>query len=545
MALGLSVQLPGQRIPRILAAQDTQQQDHILFPKCGQGHFFQHAQPGQLVPKCGQGMPGVDARRAVGASQKQRLVARLPSQVVDQLQGRGVGPLQVVEHQDQGLPFSAAADHLRQGGQQPRALLVGRQRLVGWQVEAQPAQLGQQFRHGRQLAGRTRRRSGCKRGQQAAQRFDDGGIGSVLLQFVALAGQDVRPPRRRQARQLLQQAGLADPRLARHEDDAALPLHRPPQEIGQQRPLTVAPHERQVQGQRSGQRGRGWLGEQRRCAQYPFVQCRGLRQGVHAQFAGEHSPAARKGPQRPVLLAGAIVRLHHQPPGALAARVPAQHAPGVGQRLALAAQGQVAGRQGDLHVQECLAQPLPRRQGPLLVGVLGQVVAPVERFRRLEGLDGRRPSPLSLARLPLPDMVQEAVHVDLATLPGVETVAGCLGDDKTRRAPSAGTRLQQPPQPTDRHPQAVARRFGVQIRPQPLQQLVAGHHPLPVRDQDLEQLARLPAGPGLGGHHLPVEPDRKGPQQMDTQAVDHSLLLVRSGWIAKSSPSLFQSASHP
>jgi len=86
---------------------------------------------------------------------------------------------------------------------------------------------------------------------------------------------------------------------------------------------------------------------------------------------GENGPAALKGPQCLVLLAGTVVCLHHQPPGALATWIVTQDLPGMGQCLLRAAQGQVARCQGSFQLQKVLAQQLPHGVGPIFVGILG------------------------------------------------------------------------------------------------------------------------------------------------------------------------------
>ena len=130
--------------------------------------------------------------------------------------------------------------------------------------------------------------------------------------------------------------------------------------------------------------------------------------GINAQLIGQDRPAARKRLQRLGRIAGAVVGFHDQPPGAFPAGVLCQGLAGVGQRLIAAAQRQQAGRQRLLHAQERLAQPLPLRDGPLLVGVVEQVVAPVERFGRAVSLDRGRPLALRLTPVPGPDVCQEA-----------------------------------------------------------------------------------------------------------------------------------------
>ena len=140
----------------------------------------------------------------------------------------------------------------------------------------------------------------------------------------------------------------------------------------------------------------------------------GFRQRVHAQFIGQNGPAALKGAQGLILLALAIVGFHDQPPGALAAGVVVQHLAGVVQRFLVAAQGQVTGSQVALHLQKRLAQSLPGGDGPVFVGVLGQIVTPVEGLGGEVGVDGGCPFASPLAGLTRMDAVQEGVHVDLA-----------------------------------------------------------------------------------------------------------------------------------
>ena len=110
-----------------------------------------------------------------------------------------------------------------------------------------------------------------------------------------------------------------------------------------------------------------------------------------------------------------------------------QHAPRTGQSLDAAAQRQQAGRQRLLHLQEGLAQALPLGDRPLLVGIIEQVVAPVERLGRVIVADSGGPLALRLPRAPGLDVLQETIHVDLAGVDRIEAIAGGLSRDDADR----------------------------------------------------------------------------------------------------------------
>ena len=159
---------------------------------------------------------------AVGAHDQQALVAQSPQQRGEELEGGAVGPVDVLDGEQQRR---LGGEAIQERSQQPEEPCLGDgvagagDALVALVGRAADAQLGQQPREidGRRadqlLEGRRRELAG-----EAAQGRGDRRVGQpVGAEGQAVAAQDTRAALDREALELAQQARLADARLAPHE----------------------------------------------------------------------------------------------------------------------------------------------------------------------------------------------------------------------------------------------------------------------------------------------------------------------------------------
>ncbi len=191
-------------------------------------------QPQQLGHHGPERVTPVQIVGPVAADQGDPLPVQHPGQERDQVPGGGVGPVQVLQHEQDrrrgrqlGEQAEHAAEHLLPG--QARAVRVGDRPLAA--LRQQPAQ-------GRARAERVADPGGLG---GAAERVGQRQVGHAVAQLGALPGQHGKAPAGGQPGDLADQAGLAHPGIAADQRD-----HRPArlgvvEEVEQAAELAVAP----------------------------------------------------------------------------------------------------------------------------------------------------------------------------------------------------------------------------------------------------------------------------------------------------------------
>ena len=191
-------------------------------------------QPQQLGHHGPERVTPVQVVGPVAADQRDPLPVQHPGQERDQVPGGGVGPVQVLQHEQDGRrgrqlgeQAEHAAEHLLPG--QARAVRVGDGPLAA--LRQQPAQ-------GRARAERVADPGGLG---GAAQRVGQRQVGHAVAQLGALPGQHGEAPAGGQPGDLADQAGLAHPGIAADQRD-----HRPArlgvvEQVEQAAELAVAP----------------------------------------------------------------------------------------------------------------------------------------------------------------------------------------------------------------------------------------------------------------------------------------------------------------
>ena len=192
-------------------------------------------QPAQLdAPRLGralqdgqqraQGMTPVQLVGAVAERDQHALVGEVAPEEGEEVAGRAVGPVDVLDDQDDGRVAAEAVDRRQQRLEEPRlglavglvALLVAGGRSVG--VVGGVVQARQQRRQLVARGGRQLQQRGVAGPDQRPQRADQRRVRQLAVaQLDALAAEHPRAVVARVARQLAEQPRLPDARLAGHE----------------------------------------------------------------------------------------------------------------------------------------------------------------------------------------------------------------------------------------------------------------------------------------------------------------------------------------
>jgi hypothetical protein len=212
------------QLGRWRCAQDADQLRHGLGPvQPGQLHALDPVGAGQL----GQVRAEALVARlvvAVGDHHQEPLAAQVPAQEREQVAGGPVGPVQVLQNQDQRGLLAQASQQSEQQLEQPS--LRG---LARWVRAIRLSQGGQQaceLRPGGadQLADRFH----ADLTEQVAQDLDDGGVGqSAIADGHAAADEHPHPGAGAAAGAFRDQARLADTGLAPHQDDGRISVCGP------------------------------------------------------------------------------------------------------------------------------------------------------------------------------------------------------------------------------------------------------------------------------------------------------------------------------
>ena len=318
----------------------------------------------EVAERAGQGPAHVGV--AVGGHDQARQGGEQRRQVLDEQEGGVVGPLQVVEDDQQGTGPGQAGQDVAQAPEQVVPFLVRGQLERQRQVGKASAQLGQEpgdLRGGvAEDVGHERLGTRCRR-QCRFEDLDDGGIGSGAGHLVAVADEDLHTARGRLGGGFFRQPRLADSRLAADEHHAAGCRPGALQRRRQRGPLRHPSDERCPLGLRAGEgrAGDGGVrgdpvgrragarqhGRRRRRGQGRVVaEDSGLEVGerrcrVDTEFLSEQRPEPLIGPER-LGLAPKVVQRHHQlSPGPFPQRVGGDVGFETGQGLGRPAAGQL------------------------------------------------------------------------------------------------------------------------------------------------------------------------------------------------------------
>ena len=181
------------------------------------------------LPHSRQGMGGADLVVAVGADQQQMAHLGMGDEMFDQIEGRRIQPLQIVEEQRQRM--LGPSEHAEESPEhQLEAILailgrqIGHRRLLaddegklGNQIDHELAVRAEGVQQGRTPRAHLRIAFPQDLMDQALEGLSQRGIGDVPLVLVELAG-GKEPARRDQSLvQLVDQRGFSDARIARHQ----------------------------------------------------------------------------------------------------------------------------------------------------------------------------------------------------------------------------------------------------------------------------------------------------------------------------------------
>jgi hypothetical protein len=307
----------------------------------------------------------VELLGACGGGHEQPRVRRAADEVVHEPQRLGVGPVQVVGHQEQRRRGSE--DRGNQGVEQPQAPLpvrgpLGRRRPGLWQ-------------HTSQLGQATAVQPGAARGQRPRpQPGRHRGVGQRALgrKSPRLGGEGALA--RAPSPQLLREPRLPDARLTGDEHELRAPARGGVPELCQARALGLAPDQQPVAGRLDRRRGSGRARALAR--QQRLVGGARQRRRRDAQLALERRGTGVEHPQRAGPLAPRVVELHEQPVGVLTQRVLAHEALGMADGLGVLIPPGQQLRQARERVEVTITQALALGQQPVVVAA-GQQIARV------------------------------------------------------------------------------------------------------------------------------------------------------------------------
>ena len=350
--------------------------------QAGQFQLFGQSFPLQLELQPVQRMGGADLLIPVGGKEQGGRFGQMAGQVVQPGQRRIVSPVQVFQHQQEGVLPRQVEQEEGQGVKEAGLLLVGGEESLrrGWELLVQFRGQTGQFGHlpGRQALQSTRPRGGEDGMQEVRQRA----VGQSTLVLVAASTGSPAAPLLDVLAQFLDQAGLADASLTAHQHQVALarPGSLP---MGQQPlPLGLPSHEGGALQDEGGlaARRRAVLDESLLAgfpspgrAQQFVTQGNRLRSRLDAQFGAQHSAAPPGLSHR----LSPVAQPHLQPDGRamhiLSERVAGQKQPGVAQCF--------------LRLIQCFVdchQPFQRRQvEPLQAVALFQAPVVVEALQEV------------------------------------------------------------------------------------------------------------------------------------------------------------------
>ena len=183
---------------------------------------------------------------AVRAREEQRPARRLAREVVKELRARVVGPLDIVDHDDELLSDREGFEQLHDGAEEPR--LAGFGKVCG---EARDRDaLGHRRHERRDLRERNRgellQRFLRRHVERLADEIDHRLVRHGALDLVAVGGQRTKAARARVVAELPHQPALADARLTFDQHEMARACREPREQADQQPVLVAAADERRA-----------------------------------------------------------------------------------------------------------------------------------------------------------------------------------------------------------------------------------------------------------------------------------------------------------
>ena len=514
VALGLGVQRGDELGRGRLGPERGHQLADLRLREAAQRHLGEH----RLAPQRGDdGRERVvvgELAGAVGAEEHRAPRLRRADQVADELQRRAVGPLQVVEHEQQR---GAGRDLRQQRGERvEQAMALGAAFGAAHRRRAgRRAELGQQRGEVGGARPEPLRRAGQRRAARpAAQHLEHGPVGAGAGLVEAAVEHD-RAVAVDLARELRRHARLADPGLARDEHEPPLVGDRRVPRPAQRRERLAPPDER-VPPRRRGERGRQrarrgrarrrGVGRRRVAAQEPLVDLHHRGPRRRAELVAQQLAQLVERAQRLGRVAARLVGLHQQPVRRLAERrEPDRRARGMLGRVELAP----AEPQARLAERLQRAQPQPLDLAPPLAHpgpvALGQERLGAERQRgpRLRG--GVAPAPVVERLHGDLDGVGERLRVDPQRLGQRQAQLGAAGQ---RVGPERAAQLRE------QRGERGVRGGGRVLGPQHVLELVARAGPRAVADEVGEQQLSLAPGQRAAGQSVATA-DRDPTAQAD------------------------------
>ena len=491
VALGLAVQRPQERRLHVVHPERGHQLGHLGLREPGERDAGQRA----LAPDAGgeleQRVVGLELGVTVGAEQQHAPRMRRPYELAQQLEGRPVGPVQVVEHEHERGVRARLAEQRGDRLEEPHPAAVGVTARV--LIRRRPELREEDPQLGRvrpePLAQRLQRGAGGP----PAHHLDDRLVRGERVLVEAPVEHD-RAVLAGAARHLGRQPRLADPGVAGEEHEPAAAGHRVAPGVGEHAELGRPAHEPvpvERRGERSRPRGDHHLlrvGRARRAGglapQQPLVHGHrgGARRG--AELVAQEHPQVLERPQGLGGVAGRFVDLHQQPVGRLAERRGGDRGPrrllGSPELAAAAAQPRLGERLEGAQPHRLELTPLLGDPGSLAVGEEGQEVDPeraagaLRRACPVASVD-RRLGPIGVGR--------GSLNVDLQRLRRHEPQLG---------SPDQGAVAERPAELGEQRAERGLGRGGRLLRPQDVDQLRTPAIAIAVEHEIGEQETSLP-----------------------------------------------------
>ena len=439
----------------------------------------------------GQRLPGPRIRVPVGGEQQQAARSELAREEAQEQQRGGVGGVQVVERDHERPCLARPPEELGGRVEEAEADELGlerrRRRQTGEAVGELRHDLGQV---GGARAGLLGQRRGLAGAHVGPQRLDPRPVRGRAAGLPAAPDQGRRAAGARVPRQLLRQAALADPGLARQQEqapaagegvlDAGVELRQlpfAPDEHARRRRFAAPLPDRRLE--------RGVLGEDR------LVQLAQPRARLDAELADQRAARGAVGLERVRLAPGPVEGDQELTAQALAQRVLADERLELGDELRTAAEREVGvDAVLERHEPQLLQAPdlgLAER----LVGEIGER-APAPERERLAQRARRRVGVAGRARGR--QQALEPVQVE-PVLRDPQLVARRAGHEDAVAVAGRG-RLEHPPEPRDRHREGLQRVAPPRAGPELLDQPFAGHRLAGVQQQQRQQRPLLDAPDG-------------------------------------------------
>ena len=199
---------------------------------------------GELAERCGKRVVAAELDVAVGADDQQAGVGEPAGEEAQQQQRRLVGPVQIVEHDDQRAGARGAAEELGDGVEDPEARLLGIHRRELADVAEALADLGHDPRHvrgaGAELPAQPDR---IGLADVLADRLRPWPVRRGAVALVAATPEHARSAHPGVGRELLGGPGLADPGIAGQHQHPALAGERVLEQRAHLLELSLAPDE--------------------------------------------------------------------------------------------------------------------------------------------------------------------------------------------------------------------------------------------------------------------------------------------------------------